>query len=202
MQSSWPILDHAVNDPAGDVTDAAGLPEGSCAGMDILKAATSRSGDLLTLTLTLNGPPTAAAAVSCGATATGGLWGAEFWSSPSDNYYVAYKDNPADGAPGVEAGRLAALAPTLTQNEFQKVEPGTLGGTCFATPPPLGACTITMTVSLSGLGIKSGAGLYSVTGLSVYLFGSTSQIPDTRRGLGVSNQADAAAALDQDGTGT
>jgi hypothetical protein len=202
LQSSWPIHDHAAQDPAGDVTDATGAPKGPCLGMDVLSAATSRSGDLLTVSLRLNAPPTSTTAITCGVSATGGIWGAELWSSPSDNYYLAYKDNPLDGAPVVEAGRLAALSPTLTQNEFQKVEGGTLGGTCFSTPPAAGACTITMTASLSGLGIKPGAGLYSVTGLSAYLFGSTSQIPTTRRGLGVSNQADVTAALDDNGTGT
>jgi hypothetical protein len=202
LQSSWPIHDHAVSDPLGDVTDAIGQPQGPCPGMDILNAATSRSGDLLTLSLTLNGPPTSTAAITCGRTATGGLWGAEFWSSPSDNYYIAYKDNPPDGAAGVEAGRLAAISPTETQNEFQKEEPGALGGTCFAATPPLGTCTVTMTASLSGLGIKPGAGLYSITGLSTYLFGSTSPAPGTRVGLGVSNQADVTAALDDNGTGT
>jgi hypothetical protein len=70
--------------------------------------------------------------------------------------------------------------------------------------PPTGAplaCTISITASLSGLGIKSGAGLYSVTGLAAYLFGSTTAIPPTRATLGVSNQADVTAALDQNGTG-
>ena len=73
------------------------------------------------------------------------------------------------------------------------------------TPAPLGAptaCTISITASLTGLGIKPGAGLYSVTGLSTYLFGSGMAIPDTRVALGVSNQADSTAALDQNGTGT
>jgi hypothetical protein len=205
LQSSWPIYDHAANDPVGDVTDAAGVPEGSCAGMDVLKAATSRSGDLLMLSLTLNAPPTMTAAVGCGAAASGGLWGAEFWASdkPNDNYYVGYRAN-IDGT-GVEAGRMAAISPTETSNEFQKVEAGT-GGTCvpLTTPPPSAptACTLTMTVSLSGLGIKPGAGLYSVTGLSVYLFGSSSNIPGTRASFGISNQADATAALDDNGTGT
>jgi hypothetical protein len=71
-------------------------------------------------------------------------------------------------------------------------------------PPPSAplACTISITASLAGLGIKPGAGLYSLTGLSVYLFGSGTSIPDTRVALGVSNQADSTAALDQNGTGT
>src|SRR3954453_2397235 len=33
LQSSWPITDHAVTDVKGDTTTAAGLPNGSCAGM-------------------------------------------------------------------------------------------------------------------------------------------------------------------------
>jgi len=207
LQSTWPIHDHSVTDPVGDVTDAAGLPEGSCAGMDVLKAATSRSGDLLTLALTLNAPPSSTAAIACGAGATGGLWGAEFWASgtPNDNFYIAYKDNPPDGAASAEAGRLSGLSPTLTSNEFKMVELATATPCIAVTPAPLGAptaCTISITASLTGLGIKPGAGLYSVTGLSTYLFGSGMAIPDTRVALGVSNQADSTAALDQNGTGT
>ena len=203
LQSSWPIHDHAVSDPLGDVTNIEGLSEGSCAGMDILGASSSRSGDLLTFSLTLNAPPTAQAAMLCApAQASGGLWGAEFWSSPSDNYYIAYRDNPPDGAPAVEAGQLNAISPTLTSDEFNKVEAGT-GSTCVpVSAPPLAAplaCTITMTASLSGLGIKQGAGLYSITGLSTYLFGSGSCIGVC---LGASNQADVTAALDDNGTGT
>jgi hypothetical protein len=205
LQSAWPIRDHTVTDPAGDVTNADGLPAGSCAGMDVLSTSSSRSGDTLTISLTLNGPPTALGATTCsGAQATGGLWGAEFWASdsPSDNYYVAYRDNPPDGGPAAEAGRLAALSPTETSNEFQREEPATVGGTCTAVLPPAGACTLTITASLAGLGIKQGAGLYSLTGLSVYLFGSATPLPMTRIGLGISNQADVTAALDQNGTGT
>ena len=207
LQSSWPIYDHSVTDPLGDVTDAAGLPEGPCPGMDVLKATTSRSGDLLTVALTLNGPPTAGAAVACGAGATGGLWGAEFWASgtPNDNFYIAYKDNPADGSSAAEAGRVSGISPTETSNEFKRVEAGTASACVPVATPPVGApmaCTISITASLSGLGIKPGAGLYSVTGLSTYLFGSGTSIPDTRVALGVSNQADSTAALDQNGTGT
>jgi hypothetical protein len=228
LQSSWPIRDHAVSDPAGDVKNADGLPPdtavptltNSCTGMDVLGASTSRSADLLTVSLTLNGPPTSGNAITCGGLGqvTGGIWGAEFWASAApaiggggdtgpDNFYVAYRDNPPDvppgiGSPGVEAGRMNNTNEFNTSNEFHKLEGGTLGGNCLATPPPPGACTLTMTVSLSGLLIKQGAGLYSATGLSAYLFGSGSRIPATRRIEGHSEQADVTAALDDTGTGT
>jgi hypothetical protein len=63
-------------------------------------------------------------------------------------------------------------------------------------------CTLTMTVSLSGLGIKPGSGLYSITGGSFYFFATPEPAPATRVSLGFSNQADVTAALDDNGTGT
>jgi hypothetical protein len=99
----------------------------------------------------------------------------------------------------VEAGRLDAY--TFVTNEFHREEGGTLGGNCFAAIPPA-PCTLTMTASLSGLGIKSGAGLYSITGGSFYFFGSEDPIPATRVPMGFSNQADVTAPLDDTGTGT
>ena len=59
-----------------------------------------------------------------------------------------------------------------------------------------------MTASLSGLGIKSGAGLYSITGGSFYFFGGEEPFQATRVPMGFSNQADVTAALDDNGTGT
>jgi hypothetical protein len=217
---TWPIRDHAVTDPAGDVRNAEGLPTApvACPSMDVLKTATQRSGDLLTVTLTLGAPPSAAQAILCAAGgATGGLWGAEFWASseatgafgggPNANFYVAYRDNPGDVSaptPGVEAGRVDALGATLTHDEFHREVPGvptTPGGTCSAALPPT-PCTLAMTVSLSSLGIKQGSGLYSITGGSFYYFATQEPVPLTRVPLGFSNQADVTAALDDNGTGT
>jgi hypothetical protein len=215
LQQTWPIRDHAVSDPAGDVRNAAGMPV-ACSTMDVLSTATQRSGDLLTLSMTLAAPPSGALAAACTpAGATGALWGAEFWASsaatsefgggPNANFYLAYRDNQGDvtmPTPGVEAGRLDAY--TFVTNEFHREEagtPGTPGGTCFSAPPPT-PCTLTMTASLSGLGIKQGAGLYSITGGSFYFFGGEEPFPATRVPMGFSNQADVTAPLDDNGTGT
>jgi hypothetical protein len=218
LRSSWPITDHAVTDRAGDVFDTAGNPKGSCAGMDVLGTSANRNGNLLTVSLTLNGAPTATAAVACGTGNTGGLWGAEFWASSApdpttggdqnDNFYIAYRDNPGDveqPTPGVEAGRMNSLSPTVTSEEFHRTQAGTLGGTCFTaagTPTLTTPCTITMTTDLSTLGIKSGTGLYSITGLSVYYFGTEQRAPEVRVPIGFSQQADAATPFDINGTGT
>ena len=215
LQQSWPIRDHAVSDPGGDVRNAEGLPV-TCPTMDVLSSSTQRSGDLLTLSMTLAAPPSGALAAACTpAGATGALWGAEFWASstatssfgggPNANFYLAYRDNQGDVTmppPGVEAGRLDAY--TFVTNEFHREEagtPGTPGGTCFSPLPPT-PCTLTMTASLSGLGIKSGAGLYSITGGSFYFFGGEEPFPATRVPMGFSNQADVTAPLDDNGTGT
>lgn len=208
---TWPIQNHSVTDPAGDVYDGAGART-PCPSMDILGAAESRSGDLVTLSLNLAGPPSAAAATSCSHTAaSGGLWGAEWWSAstpdpttgggPNDNFYIAYRDNPLAGGPGVEAGRMNSLSPTLTSEEFHPTEAGTLSGTCTSAASGT-PCTLTLTASLSGLGIKSGGGMYSITGLTVYFYGTTARPPFLRVPVGDSQQADAAAPFDQEGTGT
>jgi hypothetical protein len=217
LQQTWPIRDHAVSDPAGDVFNAVGLPT-TCPTTDVRSTATQRSGDLLTVTMSLMAPPSGALAAACTlGGATGALWGAEFWASseptsqfgggPNANFYVAYRDNPGDltaPTPGVEAGRIDALGPSLVTNEFHREVAGTPAapsGTCFSTSPPT-PCTLTMTVSLSSLGIKSGAGLYSITGGSFYYFATEEPAPATRVPLGFSNQADVTAALDDNGTGT
>lgn len=215
-KSSWPTTDHSATDPAGDVYDAAGLPKGTaCPAMDLLGDSAARSGDRLTVTLTLAAPPSAAAAVSCSdAGATGGLWGAEFWApatptansgsnTGNDNYYIAYRDNVAAGPPGVEAGAMNSISPTFTHDEFNKYEDGApVSGTCFAASPPSGPCTVVMTASLAGLGIKSGSALDSMSGFSVYYLGSEQQPPAFRIPLGNSNQADGVAPYDLNGTGT
>jgi hypothetical protein len=165
--------------------------------------------------MTLNARPTALSAITCSkASATGGLWGAEFWAASNpvgntaiynnDTFYVAYRDNPLDGGTGVEAGAINSISPTFTHDEFDRYEdgtPGTAGGTCFSAVPPT-PCTVTMTASLTGLGIKSGSILSSMSGFSVYYFGSEQQPPGLRIPLGTSNLADAATPFDVNGTGT
>src|SRR5256712_6432964 len=110
LMSSWPIRDHSVSDRAGDVFDGNRLPKGSCAGMDLLGASSSRTNDLLTVTLTLNSAPSAGEAIVCGTGGvTGGIWGAEVWAAArgddggadgGDTFYVPYRDAPpAPAAP-------------------------------------------------------------------------------------------------------
>ncbi len=218
LQSSWPIQDHAVSDRTGDVYDGFGIAKGSCSGMDLVgptATTAGRSGDLLTISLTLNSAPTAAKAVACsGNTATGGRWGAEFWAAagPADggteggnHFYVAYRDNPAETpAQAVEAGYIDNVNLTDTTLEFHPKTgvTGTLGGTCVTSPTST-PCTLTMTINLSALSITPGNGLYSITGLSTYFFGNAMQAPVlVRLEGGNSEQADATAALEYSGSGT
>jgi hypothetical protein len=71
----------------------------------------------------------------------------------------------------------------------------------LGTPPA--PCTLTLTTSASGLGIKSGAGMYSITGLSTFFGGNDQQTPVLLRlEEGNSEQSDAAAPFDVNGTGT
>jgi hypothetical protein len=210
--NAYPITDHSVTDPGGDTTDPIGEPK-ACPSMDVLGTSADRSGDQLTVSLTLAAPPTMTAAITCAipAVATGGLWGAEFWAASNpvgntaiynnDNFYVAYRDNPLDGAPHVEGGAVNSISPSFTHDEFNMYEGGTLGGNCTGPLAP-SPCTLTMTVSLTGLGVKPGSILSSVTGLSTYYFGSGSQPPGFRIPLGNSNLADAATPFDVNGTGT
>jgi hypothetical protein len=219
LQSSWPITDHAISDTSGDVFDGAGLPKGSCPGMDLLAANVQRSGTLLTVSLTLNNAPAAFEAIGCSVdgAATGGLWGIRFWAASStdgtNDYYAAYRDNPPDGGPRVEAGRMDNDNVTLTSTEFDPanttIQSGFPGGTCSfpvpalippALPTTTVACTITFTVDLAALGVKSGDGLYSITPLSVYIGGRAR--PSLAITASNSEQADAGTAFDVAGTGT
>jgi hypothetical protein len=221
LQSTWPIRDHAVSDRTGDVYDGFGVAKNSCAGMDLVgpsATTASRTGDLLTISLTLNSAPTSTNAIACsGMTATGGRWGAEFWAAAGgtdggaeggNNFYVAYRDNPAEGSPGVEAGYIDNVNPPVTTLEFHPKSgvTGTLGGTCFTAagqPTATAPCTLTMTIPLSALSITPGNGLYSITGLSTYFFGNATQAPVlVRLEGGNSEQADATAALHYLGSGT
>jgi len=214
--NTWPITDHSVTDVAGDTTTAIGTPNGSCLGMDILGTSATRAGELITVTMTMNATPDFAKAVACapsGAGATGGLWGAEFWAARqpgpdgtprAENFYIAYRDNPPDGPPRVEAGRMDDTNAALTSLEFNPTtagSPAAPGGTCFQTRPPA-SCTVTMTVNATSLGMKSGAGMYSITGLSVFQAG-TAQTPVVLRAeLANSEQSDAATPFDINGTGS
>lgn len=209
LQNEWPIRDHSVTDVAGDTYNSDGFANGSCPGMDVLGTSADRQSDTITIGLTLNSVPTAAKAIACSTTplpglpATGGVWGAEFWAATSDGgsnqFYIAYRDNPPDGAPRVEAGPVDNTNVAVTSLEFHPVVDGTLGGDCTPTTAP---CTITLTVKGSELGIKPGAGLYSITGLSTYFSGSAERDPATRVENGNSEQGDAATAFDISGTGT
>ncbi|HZU20094.1 MAG TPA: hypothetical protein VE982_02625 [Gaiellaceae bacterium] len=82
------------------------------------------------------------------------------------------------------------------------MEAGTLGGTCVSVPAPTGACTLVLTAPEAGLGIKPGAGLYSISGFSTYYFGTATTLPETRLPLGNTNLADVATPFDDNGTGT
>ncbi len=103
----------------------------------------------------------------------------------------------------MEAGRMRALNATDTSLEFQPLfsQSGRAGGTCFASSPPATSpCTITLTVSMSSLGLDSGSGLFSITGLSAFLFGTITRPPLLRIEGGDSEQADAAPPFDDTGT--
>src|SRR5207248_2315470 len=103
-------------------------------------------GDTLSISLTLDSPPTAAKAVACShapGVVTGGIWSAEFWAASQGNtegygesFYIGYRDNPPNGAPGGEAGMINNVNPTITSLEYNPTRPATVGGTCFATTPP------------------------------------------------------------------
>ena len=210
LASSWPITDHSVTDVASDTFNGSGQANGSCPGMDILGTREQQSNGILTVTLTLNSAPTSAKAITCSPqSATGGLWGAEFWASSSqgsDNFYLAYRDNPPDApaSPAVEAGRVNHLNALVTSLDFGSTQNGTLGGTCLSAPgvPTTTApCTLILTTSLSSLGIKPGTGLYSITGLAVYYFGKAKGT-FTNLNLANNEEADAATAFDDNGTGT
>jgi hypothetical protein len=210
LQSAWPITDHAVTDTPGDVYNGSGALVASCAGMDLLGTSEKQSNGLLTVSVTLNNAPTAAEAATCSSpTATGGIWGAEFWAASAtgnNNFYVAYRDVPGDRT-GPEAGRVNDTNATVTSLELDRdlTVPATLGGTCFTsagTPTTAAPCTVTITAAESALGIKPGAGIYSLTGLSLYFFGSDQKPPLLRAEGGNSEQADAATPFDDNGTGT
>jgi hypothetical protein len=195
------------------VYDGNGSAKGSCLGMDLLGATSSRTNDLLTVSLTLNSAPSSAKAIACGTGGvTGGIWGAEFWSAASgddggteggNTFYLAYRDAPPAPA-AVEAGRVDDTNLTVTSLEFDPTDagtPATPGGTCFSTTPP-SPCTLTISVRLSDLGISPGNGLYGLTGLSNYFFGTDDKPPLLRVEGGNSEQADATAPIHYNGSGT
>ena len=159
--------------------------------------------------------PTAAKAIACSnapGVVTGGIWSAEFWAATSANpegygesFYIGYRDNPpnAPDNPRGEAGMINNVNPTITSLEYNPTQPATVGGTCFTTPAPTGACTVTLTTSASALGIKSGSGMYSITGLSTFFGGRDQQTPVLLRlEEGNPEQSDATAPFDVNGTGT
>src|SRR5205814_5847120 len=129
-----------------DTFDEVGAPAGVCPGMDILGVSANRSGDLITVSLTLDSPPTAAKAIACSdapGVVTGGIWSAEFWAATVGNpegygesFYIGYRDNVPDGAPTGEAGRIDNLNPTITSLEYHRTQGATVSGTCFSPPSP------------------------------------------------------------------
>src|SRR3954451_3786943 len=213
LMNTWPVKDHSVTDPAGDTFNELGVANPACPGMDLLGASANRNGDTITISLTLDSPPTAAKAMACSnapGVVTGGIWSAEFWAASDGNpegygesYFIGYRDNPPNGPPVGEAGMIDNLNPTITSLEYHATQPATVGGTCAATPPPSGPCTVTLTTSASMLGIKPGAGMYSITGLSTFFGGSDQTTPVLfRLELGNSEQSDATTPFDVNGTGT
>ena len=89
-------------------------------------------------------------------------------------------------------GLLVSSSPWLRGRVSRKALP------CPGAPQ---ACTITISVPEASLGIKPGAGLYSITGLSAYQF-DVKKPPLLVFEGGNSGQADAATAFDDNGTGT
>jgi hypothetical protein len=213
LMNTWPIKDHSVTDPKGDTYDELGVANPACPGLDLLGAGASRSGDVITVSLTLDSAPTAAKAIACSnapGVVTGGIWSAEFWAATAGNpegygesFYIGYRDNTPDGPPVGEAGHFDNVNPTITSLEYHRTTTAvTVGGTC-AGPTPPSPCTLTLTTSARGLGIKSGAGMYSITGLSTFFGGSDQTTPVALRlELGNSEQSDATAPFDVNGTGT
>ena len=211
--NAWPIKDHSVTDRAGDTFDELGVANTACPGMDILGVSANRNGDLITISLTLDSPPSSTKAIACSnapGLVTGGIWSAEFWAASDGNpegygesFYIGYRDNVPDGSPTGEAGRIDNVNPTITSLEYHRTQAAAVTGTCFATPAPTGPCTVTLTTSASTLGIKSGTGMYSITGLSTFFGGRDQTTPVLfRLEGGNSEQADAAAPFDITGTGT
>src|SRR5437868_9435777 len=212
LMNAWPIKDHSVTDRAGDTFDELGVANPTCPGMDILGVSANRNADLITISLTLDSPPSSTKAIACSnapGLVTGGIWSAEFWAASDGNpegygesFYIGYRDNPPNGAPGGEAGMINNVNPTITSLEYHQTQPATVSGTCVSTPAPTGACTVTLTTA-SALGIKNGAGMYSITGLSTFFGGSDQQTPVLLRlEEGNSEQSDATAPFDINGTGT
>src|SRR5207302_1580564 len=173
LMNAWPVKDHSVTDRSGDTFDELGVASTTCPGMNILGVSANRNGDLITISLTLDSPPSSAKAIACSnapGVVTGGIWSAEFWAATSGNpqgygesFYIGYRDNTPDGAPTGEAGRIDNVNPTITSLEYHRTQAATVGGTCVATTTPPSPCTLTLTTSASALGIKSGTGMYSIT---------------------------------------
>jgi len=215
LMNAWPIRDHSVTDGAGDTYDELGVPNSACPGMDLLGTAADRSGDTIRITLTLDSAPTAAKAIACSnapGVVTGGIWSAELWSATpinsdgtgyGESFYVGYRDNPPNGPPVGEAGKFDNLNTTITSLEYDRTQAAAVSGTCVAMAPPAGPCTIVLTTNASTLGMKSGAGMYSITGLSTFFGGSDQTTPVAfRLELGNSEQSDATTPFDVNGTGT
>jgi hypothetical protein len=108
-------------------------------------------------------------------------------------------------------GQLPTLVADRRLRHLWSRSCGDGGGAASASPPaaasnarrPMAApCTVSISASGQALGIKPGAGLYSITGMSLYFRGTDNKPPLLRAEGGNSEQADAATAFDDDGTGT
>ena len=90
---------------------------------------------------------------------------------------------------------------TVTSLELNPTTAATAGGTCLSPTPP-SPCTLSISVRLSDLGISPGNGLYGLTGLSLYFFGTDEKPPLLRVEGGNSELADATAPIHYLGSGT
>src|SRR5437879_4757892 len=142
LMNAWPVKDHSVTDRSGDTFDELGVASTTCPGMNILGVSANHNGDLITISLTLDSPPTAAKAAACSnapGVVTGGSWSAECWAPTAgdadgpgygESFYIGYRDNPPNGSGG-EAGMINNVNPTITSLEYNPTRPASVGGTCF-----------------------------------------------------------------------
>jgi hypothetical protein len=215
LAQSWPVSGNTAFDRRADVYTAAGVYNDACTGMDLLGMQVFHNGTTVTVTLSVNGPPTAAHASACSATPgyTTGLWGAVFWapvrSAPDctsgecftgDAFYLARRDPPAAATterpafPNGEAGRVLDRNQFNTSNELRPEFAATSSVSCGDS-----TCTVTVSADFGSNDnpqkIAACANLDSVTGASLYYEGSTQRDPATRIQNGNSEQADVTPAL-------
>src|SRR5207248_10637969 len=167
LMNAWPVKDHSVTDPAGDTFDELGVANPACPGMDLRGTSANRSGDLITVSLTLDSPPTAAKAIACSnapGVVTGGIWSAEFWAASDGNpegygesYFIGYRDNTPDGPPVGEAGRIDNVNATITSLEYHGRRAPPVGGS-WVGQSPWGRCKVTLSRWCGGVGGRTWTG--------------------------------------------